>query len=262
MNHSSDRRELDQVQAYPDVAGLARAAAEYFVTLSEIAIAARGRFTVALAGGSTPRAMYTLLTSDEFATRVDWSAVHVFWGDERCVLPDHPDSNYRMARTALLDHVPLPAGNVHRMFGELEPVQAATEYQEVLRAFFSPSYVGREKGQTPIARFDLILLGMGNDGHTASLFPGTAAVDERVRWAMAHYVDKLGAWRITLTPALINAAANVIFIVSGSGKAEPLRQVLMGPYQPHILPAQTIKPDPGRLRWLVDAEAGALLGRG
>jgi 6-phosphogluconolactonase len=200
-------RELDQVQAYPDMAGLARAAAEYFVTLSAIAIAAHERFTVALAGGSTPRAMYALLTLDEFATRVDWSRVQVFWGDERCVPPDHPDSNYRMARTTLLDHVPLPVGNVHRIHGELEPVQAATEYQEVLRAFFSPSYVGREIDQTPVARFDLILLGMGDDGHAASLFPGTAALGEQERWAMAHYVDKLGEWRITLTPALLNAAA-------------------------------------------------------
>jgi 6-phosphogluconolactonase len=148
------------------------------------------------------------------------------------------------------------------MHGELEPVQAATEYQVVLRAFFSPSKVRREIDQMPIARFDLILLGMGNDGHTASLFPGTAAIDEQVRWAMAHYVDKLGGWRITLTPALLNAAANVIFVVSGSDKAERLRQVLVGPYQPHILPAQIIRPNRGRLRWLVDAEAGALLRRG
>lgn len=262
MSYSSDTRKLNEVEVYPGMVGLAQAAAEYFVSLSVEAIAARERFTVALAGGSTPRATYALLASDEFATHVDWSRVHVFWGDERCVSPDHPDSNYRMARIALLDHVPLPAGNVHRMRGELEPAQAATKYQELLRAFFSPSCVESEIGQTPIPRFDLVLLGMGDDGHTASLFPGTAAIGEQTRWAMAQYVDKLGGWRITLTPALLNAAANVIFIVSGSSKAERLRQVLEGPYQPYVLPAQIIKPDYGRLRWLVDAEAGALLRRG
>jgi 6-phosphogluconolactonase len=145
------------------------------------------------------------------------------------------------------------------MRGESEPGQAAAEYERALRAFFPPPLAGREAGKTPIAGFDLILLGMGDDGHTASLFPGTAAIGEQRRWVIAHHVEKLDAWRVTLTPAAINAAANVTFVVSGSGKAERLRQVLTGPYQPDLLPAQIVRPDRGRLRWLVDAAAGASL---
>jgi 6-phosphogluconolactonase len=258
MEHSSDKRELEAIEVYPDAAHLARAAANHFVTLAGEAIASRGRFAVALAGGSTPRAAYALLASDEYAPRVDWSRVQVFWGDERCVPPDHLDSNYRMACEALLDHVSIPEENVHRMRGELEPTQAAAEYEYVLGALFSASS-GDRKAEL---RFDLILLGMGDDGHTASLFPGTEAIHEQTRRVVAHYVKKLKAWRITLTPVVINAAANVTFLVSGSGKAERLSQVLTGPYQPDVLPAQIVNPDRGRLRWLVDAAAAISLDRG
>jgi len=247
---------MREVRVHPDAASLAQAAAEHFATLAAEAIADRGRFAVALAGGSTPRATYALLATDAFAARVDWPRVHVFWGDARCVPPDHPDSNYRMARETLLDHVPLPAGNVHRIPCEREPEQAAAAYERTLRAFFARHPEG------PIPRFDLVLLGMGNDGHIASLFPGTAALHEQTRWVMAHYVDKLRAWRLTLTPIAINAAANVIFIVSGAGKAERLRQVLAGPYQPDLLPAQIVRPDSGRLLWLVDAAAAVHLREG
>lgn len=246
---------LKGVRIHPDSAGLALAAAEHFVSLAGEAIAARGRFVVALAGGSTPRASYVILASDEFAARVDWSRVHIFWGDERCVPPDHPDSNFRMAREALLDHVPIPSGNVFRMQGELDPVQAAAEYQQALQKFFATASVDTQS-------FDLVLLGMGGDGHTASLFPGTPAIGEQTRWVVAHFVDKLEAWRITLTPAIINTAANVAFIVSGPDKAERLRQVLTGPYQPCVLPAQVIRPDRGQLQWLVDASAAGLLQGG
>jgi 6-phosphogluconolactonase len=260
VEHSADARELKEVEICPDATSLARAAADYFVTLASEAIATQGRFAVALAGGSTPKVTYALLATDAISERVDWSHVHIFWGDERCVPPDHPDSNYRMAREAWLDHVPLPAGNVHRMRGELEPGQAASEYEETLRVFFSlSSEEGTGNDTLPVARFDLVLLGMGDDAHTASLFPGTAAIDEQTRWVMAHLVEKLHTWRITLTPAAINAAANVIFVVSGSGKAGRLQRVLTGPYQPDVLPAQIVKPDNGRLRWLVDSAAAALL---
>jgi 6-phosphogluconolactonase len=258
MGHYSDMDELEGVEVYPDAERLAGATAEHFVSLAREAIASQGRFAVALAGGSTPRAAYALLARDTLATRLDWSRVHVFWGDERCVPPDHADSNYRMARQALLDHVPLPAENVHRMRGELEPAQAAAEYEQSLRAFFTS--VSRDQTAEPPARFDLILLGMGDDGHTASLFPGTAAIREQTRWVMAHFVEKLDAWRITLTPAAINAAANVTFVVSGSGKAQRLGQVLTGPRQPDVLPAQIVNPDYGRLRWLVDEAAATALG--
>jgi 6-phosphogluconolactonase len=247
---------MTDVQTYPDAENLTRAAAEHFLTLAGAAIAARGRFAVAFSGGSTPRATYALLATPELAAQVDWSCVHVFWGDERCVPPDHPDSNYRMAREALLDHVPIPAQNVHRIRGEVEPEEAAAEYERTLRTFFSP--VPEERRAEPeqsAPHFDLVLLGMGGDGHAASLFPGSAALHERMRWVVAYYVDKLQAWRVTLTPVAINAAAQVTFIVSGVGKAKRLQQVLVGPYQPDVLPAQIVRPDGGRLLWLVDAAA-------
>ena len=263
MGHASDSRDLLGIEEYPDAERLAQAVADHFVRLARQAVANNGRFAVALAGGSTPRVAYTLLAGNEFATRVDWSHVHVFWGDERCVPPDHADSNYGMAREALLEHVPLPPENVHRIRGELAPAQAAAGYENALRAFFSPPAEDRQaNGETNVARFDLILLGMGDDGHTASLFPGTVAVSEHTRWVMANFVEKLDSWRITLTSAVINAAANVTFVVSGSGKAERLRQVLTGPYQPDALPAQLVNPDRGRLRWLVDEAAATLLKGG
>jgi 6-phosphogluconolactonase len=235
---------MNESRVYPDAASLARAAAEHFVTLATAAIAAHGQFVVALSGGSTPHATYTLLASDELSARVDWPRVRVFWGDERCVPPDHPESNYRMAREVLLDKIPIPAENVHRIRGELPPDQAAMAYQAELEAVLGTG-----------GRFDLILLGMGEDGHTASLFPGTAALHEQTRWVVAHYVDKLSAWRVTLTPVAINAAAHVTFLISGAGKAERLQEVLDGPHQPDVLPAQIVRPTDGRLLWLADAAA-------
>jgi 6-phosphogluconolactonase len=190
---------------------------------------------------------------EESVAQVDWSSVRVFWGDERCVPPDHPDSNYGTARKTLLDHVPIPSQNVHRIHGELHPQEAALAYEDTLRGFFSPD------AQQGTPTFDLVLLGMGTDGHTASIFPGTSAVHETKRWVVAHYVDAVGAWRVTLTRAPINQASHVTFIVSGTEKAEPLRRVLAGPHQPQPLPAQIINPTRGRLLWLSDEAAGALL---
>jgi len=172
--------------------------------------------------------------------------VHVFWGDERCVPPEHPESNYRLAREALLDHVPLPLANIHRIHTEREPAQAAADYERTLRRFFGP-------GNAP--RFDLVLLGLGTDGHTASLFPGTPAVQEHERWVVAHYVPSLAAWRVTLTPAVLNAADQVTFLVAGAEKAGVLDRVLNGPCQPDVLPAQVVRPAGGSLLWLVDAAA-------
>ena len=246
---------MSELKVYPDAASLARAAGEHFIALAGEAVAARRRFAVALASGSTPRATYALLASPEFAGRVDWPSVHVFWGDERCVPPDHFDSNYAMAREALLDQVPLPARNIHRIRGEIEPERAANEYERTLRAFFT-----RPPGGSA-GRFDLVLLGMGNDGHTASLFPGLAALHEGVRWVVAHYVDKLSVWRVTLTPVIINAAAHVTFLASGASKAERLREVLVGPNQPDVLPVQIVRPTSGHLLWLVDAAAAVHLSK-
>ncbi len=243
---------MTNIQVVKDAPGLARAGAAQFVDRAAAAIAAHGRFAVALSGGSTPRGMYTLLAGDELVHRVDWVHVHLFFGDERCVPPEHPGSNYRMVRETLLDHAPVPPGNVHRMRGEDPPAEAALAYKAELRAFF---------GRAMVPRLDLVLLGMGDNGHTASLFPGQPQVHERVRWVMASYVDEVGMWRLTLTPVAINAAAEVTFLVAGAGKAAMLKRVLEGPYRPDLLLAQIVRPTDGVLRWLVDEAAAADLVR-
>jgi 6-phosphogluconolactonase len=245
------------IEVYSDAVRLANAAAEHVIALAGEAIAARGRFSLALSGGSTPRALYALLATDKFARRVDWSRVHFFWGDERYVPPNHPDSNYRMTRETLLNKVPTPAPNVHPIPTDMGPAAAAAEYERILGEFFACPH--QAEGAGP--QFDLVLLGMGEDGHTASLFPGTAVLHEKKRWVVAHYVQKLDAWRITLSPVAINAAAHVTFVVSGEGKARRLQQVIEGPFQPQALPAQLVSPTHGHLLWLVDAAAASHLRR-
>ena len=225
---------------------LAKAAARDFATLAEEAISERGRFAVALAGGSTPRSNYEALARD-YAGRIDWDSVHVFFGDERSVGPDHEASNYRMAREALLDHVPV--GGVHRMRGELPPGEAAAAYEEELRGFFGEG--------SP--RFDLILCGLGEDGHTLSLFPETSALDVADRWVVANPVLKLETTRLTLTTPVLNASRTVTFLVAGEGKAGALREVLEGDADPRAYPAKFVRPEDGDLIWLVDrAAAGSL----
>ena len=232
----------------PSAAALAEAAAGRFVAAAGDAIASRGQFIVALCGGSTPRDTYLRLGTGALVSKVMWSRVQVLWGDERCVPPHDVESNYRMARETLLDRVPVPTAHVHRIHGEDDPATAAGVYEATLRALL----------QTPAgARIDLVLLGLGEDGHTASLFPGSAAVHERTRWVMAARASAASVWRITLTPAVINAAAEVLFLVSGGAKAGILRRVLEGPRRPQELPAQAIAPSNGRARWCVDAAAAA-----
>src|SRR5438445_5443403 len=232
----------------PSAAALADATAARFVAAAEDAIASRGQFIVALSGGSTPRDTYRQLATEALVSRVMWSRVQVLWGDERCVPPDHMESNYRMARDTLLDRVPVPAANVHRIHGEDDPATAAGVYETTLRALL----------RTPAgARIDLVLLGLGEDGHTASLFPGSAAAREQTRWVMAARAAAASMWRITLTPAAINAAAAAMFLVSGAAKAGILRRVLEGTRRPQDLPAQAIAPSNGRERWYVDTAAAA-----
>jgi len=226
-----------------------------FVEHARSAIAARGMFTVALAGGSTPRRLYALLASeqDAFRQQVPWDRIQFFWGDERHVPPDHSDSNYRMANEAMLSRVPVPKHNIHRIQAENpDASQAANQYAEELRACF-----GSESAKVP--RLDFILLGMGADGHTASLFPGTTALQEQNRWVVSNWVDKFQTQRITMTPPLLNNAACVVFLVQGDEKAEPLRAVLYGERKPETYPSQLIQPVQGECYWLLDRMAAKLL---
>jgi 6-phosphogluconolactonase len=239
---------VSEVRIYPNGDGLARAAAECFVARAEEATATRGRFVTVLSGGSTPRAAYALLASETFALQVDWQHVHVFWSDERCVPPNHPDSNYRMARETLLDQAPIPPDNIHRMRGELLPQQAAAAYRQELEATLGAD-----------GRFDLILLGMGTDGHTASLFPETTALEEQELTTVAVYVDRLQTWRVTLTLPTINAARHALFLVSGAAKAGIVQAVLESPERQ--FPAQQVRPESGQLVWLLDAPAAGKLER-
>jgi 6-phosphogluconolactonase len=245
------------VEVFPASAELTAAAAERFVAAASAAIDATETFSVALSGGTTPRALFAALASAEYASRVQWSRVHLFWGDERCVPPDDEDSNYRMARETLLDHVPVREANVHRIHGEDAPEDAAELYErELRRAFETPFGPPRSANGS---RFDLVLLGLGTNGHTASLFPHLQGVRERTRWAMAENIDTLQRWRITLTPVILNQAAEILFLVSGKEKAAILKRVLYGARETDELPAQSIAPVDGRLRWLVDAAAAAEL---
>ena len=264
----SDRAPLPEI-AHPrgarilvarDLDELSRYAAELFVTLAQLAGDVEGeRFTVALAGGETPRHLYALLASAQYAPQVPWERVHVYWGDERHVPPDDPASNYRMAYDALLSRVPIPPENVHRIRAELPDAhEAARTYEDDLRGFF-----GLQPSALP--RFDLVLLGMGADGHTASLFPRTDADQPEgptgEHLVAAPWVEKLTTYRLTLTPRVLNNAATVVFLVSGEGKAATLHAVLAGPQHPDLLPAQIIAPSNGTLLWLVDQAAAAQLQR-
>jgi 6-phosphogluconolactonase len=248
------------IRVLDDPAALFRAAAEEFVTRVRAAVEAGGACAVALAGGSTPRGMYGLLADPGagLRARVPWEALHVFWGDERHVPPDHADSNYRMAAETLLSRVPVPEANIHRIRGEVADAEGvARAYEDDLRAFFGAR--GRLPGGWP--RFDLCLLGMGPDGHTASLFPGTDAVHEAARLVAAPWVPKLTAHRITLTPPVFNAADAVVFVAAGSDKAAALVAVLEGERCVDLYPSQTIRPVHGELVWLVDRAAAAKLTR-
>jgi len=233
-----------------DAGELSQKAAERFVALANETSASSGRFTVALSGGSTPRILYSLLATPGFVDRIPWPKVHLFWGDERCVPPDHPDSNYRMVRESLLSKINLAPENVHRMAGEKEPKTAAAEYEEQLIKLFRLS-----EGAPP--RFDLILLGLGEDGHTASLFPGSAAVDETQRLVTTTYVPKLNAHRLTLTLPVLNESAQIFFLVAGKSKATIVKELLVTRPTIAKFPAQRIQPVDGDLTWFITRDAAA-----
>lgn len=235
-----------------DAAALARRAAQYFVEMVTEAVDARGLARIAISGGSTPKAAFALLADPNQRGQMPWDRLNLYWVDERCVPPNHPDSNYRMTQQAMLSHVPLPAGQIHRMEGELDPEQAAARYESELRNSFR-----LEGAESP--RFDLISLGLGPDGHTASLFPHTEAIHEMSRLATANHVPQLDTWRITLTWPVINHARSVFFLIGGADKAERVREVFTGPRDPERLPSQLIWPASGILTLFLDKAAAALL---
>jgi len=250
--NSLPREALPGVLVCPDAAEVARTAARRFVDWAWQAIARDGQFQVALSGGSTPRQMYRLLATQEFRTQIDWPRVHLFWGDERAVPPDHADSNYGLARRELLLHVPIPPGNVHRMEAELTPIgRAAHQYETVLRRFLELDGRG-----FPV--FHLLLLGMGSEGDIASLNPGARLLRETSRWVSTPAMDKLGTRRMTLTLPVIEAARRILFLVTGAQKAAMLRVVLCGRAD-RGLPAQMVQPRHGERIFLVDEAAARLL---
>jgi 6-phosphogluconolactonase len=242
-----------ELRVYGDAEQLARAGAELFVTRAEESIKVRGRFRVALSGGHTPRRIYELLGSDAFQSRVDWEKVDFFWGDERYVGADDAQSNYRMTVEALLRHVPVSADNIHRVPTDIAPPSAAAgRYEQDIRHCFHDL--------SSVPQFDLIYLGLGSNGHTASLFPHSPALREHSRLVVADFVSEESAWRITMTAVLLNRGRTVAFVVEGEQKANVMRDVLLGTPDPERLPAQLIAPE-GTLLWLADEPAARLLSR-
>jgi 6-phosphogluconolactonase len=241
-------------RVFASPAATACAAAQLFSETASKAATDRGSARIAISGGTTPKSMFQLLAdpAEPFLKQVPWDRIELYWVDERCVPPDHPESNYRMTKEALLSKVPLPPERVHRMEGELDPEVAAARYESIIRNTFK-----LEGAETPT--FDLILLGMGDDGHTASLFPHTEALNEMSRIVVPNHVPQKDAWRITLTWPVINQGREVAFLIEGEGKAQVLHDVFLGPYQPDTYPSQIIRPANGRLTLLLDRAAAAKL---
>lgn len=243
------RRVEVTVKISPSVAEVTRAAAELMVASAEAAVKARGQARIAISGGSTPKSVFALLAS-EYREQMPWAQVQLFWVDERCVPPDDPESNYGMTKAAMLDEVPLPAANVHRMEGELDPEEAASRYEAALRTAFR-----LEGAETPT--FDLIVLGLGPDGHTASLFPHTEGLHEMSRLCLANHVPQKDTWRMTLSWPVITQGREVVFLIEGAEKAEILKTVFTGAYDPETYPSQLIRPANGKLTLLLDTAAAA-----
>ena len=227
------------------------AAAEFWKRIAASSIAQHGRFSVALSGGSTPRSLFELLAQPPWSASLPWAKTHVFWGDERCVPADHPDSNFGMTHKALLSKIKIPAENIHRVPTELgAPEKIAAAYESTLREFFPNS---------AFPAFDLNLLGLGENGHTASLFPRTPVLHDRQHWVAGYFVDEIKANRVTLTAAAINHSREIAFLVAGESKGAVVRDVLHGPRDPERLPAQLIQAESGSLTWLLDQSAAKLL---
>lgn len=247
MSTDSPNREIKVV---PDAKAVAAEAAERVAAAAEAAIVERGKFSIALSGGSTPKALYALLAAEPYRSRIDWSKVHILFGDERAVPPDHKDSNFKMAEESLLSKVPVPKGQIYRMKGELgdKADQAAKEYGLMLQSDFPDG-------------LDVVLLGMGGDGHTASIFPGTMAVKEKKHRVVGYFAENSStgkSWRITMTAPFINQAREILVLLAGADKAARLKEVLEGPEDPDRLPIQLIKPTQGKIAWIMDVAAAGM----
>jgi 6-phosphogluconolactonase len=238
-----------EVRVFPDLETLSRAAADLFIVRATQAISSRKKFTVALSGGSTPRGLYTLLGSAPAREKIEWEHVHIFWADERCVPKDHDESNFKFVADTLLSRAPIPNPNIHRIRGEEGPIQAAKRYEEDLREFFRTV-------AWPV--FDLIILGAGEDGHTASLFPGSPTLREQARFAAPVLLEPPKLARATLTLPVLDHAAQVLFLVSGKTKAEIVREILENKNEKQY-PAGLVHPRNGALVWFIDREAAGLL---
>ena len=236
---------MSQLQIFQDSQALAKAAAEKFIQLADQSILTLGRFSAALSGGNTPGSLYKMLALPENKARLDWDYIHLFLGDERHVPPDHPESNYRMVREILLNQIDIPLKNIHRVPTELDVHQAANSYEASMREYF--------EGDWP--RFDLVLLGMGEDGHTASLFPHSKGLEDETHWFIANYAPKRDAWRLTLTKNAINAARDILIMVSGKSKAKILKEVLTFTGEKEKKPINLISPSNGKLAWFVDQDS-------
>jgi 6-phosphogluconolactonase len=249
------------IKVLPDPKAVAVEAAERIIAAANEAVTHEGSFSIALSGGSTPKILYELLATPAYSSRMPWADTEIFFGDERCVPPDHKDSNYRMAREALLSKVPIPPISVHRMKGEIDPAAAADEYEQLLRDRFGNGGGGAGAGGGTGAGMDVVLLGMGDDGHTASIFPGTVATRETKRSVLGYFAENSStgkSWRVTLTAPFINRSRQVMFLICGASKAQRLTEVLEGPRDPERLPSQLIDPAEGELVILLDTPAAGM----
>jgi 6-phosphogluconolactonase len=242
-----------ELHTYKDGEELSHAAAKWIADHIADTLKRQDRFTIALSGGSTPLRLHKLLAAPPYKERIDWSRLHVFWGDERAVPFEDTRNNAKMAFESLLNFVPVPPGQIHVMRTDIPPEQSAAEYEKILHQYFSGAPVAGSAA--PATSFDLVLLGMGDDGHTLSLFPGTAVIHEEQAWAKAYFLPSQDMYRITLTKTIVNRSARIAFLTTGTAKAHALREVLKGLYNPDLYPSQEIKPQNGELHWFVDEAA-------
>lgn len=240
---------MDTILISQTIIGWVDTVADRITQAARLSIEERGRFSLALSGGSTPRLIYQRLSSADYKKQINWEKTYLFWGDERCVPPEHPESNFNMAKTNLIDHVSIPPINIFRIQGELPPKLAARKYSEDLAVFFNSS----------LPQFDLVLLGLGDDGHIASLFPNSSALHENHSWVVENFKPSSDSWRITLTLPVINNARNIYVLVTGPNKADIIKEVIEHPNLTPDYPAKRIAPHKGELIWLLDSQAAMLL---